>query len=371
MRKGYVDMLNRIVLTLVAILLIQSSAHAEAVKQDDLIQTRLLEGQELLFKRDYDGALRIFRGLKDEYPDSPAGCFGEMAVFEVRMLEREDFHLAGELQGAAKDCKRRVDKIMQRYDPTPWNLFISGSLLGLEGFFKARRGEWWDAYVLGNQSRQLFRHVKQIDPNYIDADFGLGMYLYWRSVFIKDLWFLKIFPDRRAEGIAIVESVAENGRFAKGLAKVNLAIAYYEERRYGDAGRILDEYVKRYPNNVILRRIYGKVLVAMKKYDSAIEQFRAILAEDKSFNKSHYFIGAALVLKGDPKGYPGAESELRLFLKAEKGRYWPASGHYWMGRLEEARGNRKLALAEYETAHKLDPKIGDALKRARGLGGGL
>lgn len=356
---------------LVAAVLVQSGANAEVPSQDDIVQTRLLEGQGLLFKRDYAGALKAFREMKAEYPDSPAGCFGEMAVFEVQMLEREDFHLAGELQESAKDCKGRVKKIMQRYDPTPWDLFISGSLLGLEGFFKARRGEWWDAYVLGNQSRQLFRHVKRIDPDYIDADFGLGMYLYWRSVFIKDLWFLKMFPDRRAEGIAIVESVAENGRFAKDLAKVNLSIAYYEERRYGDAGKILDEYVKRYPNNVILRRVLGKVLVAMKKYDSAIEQFRAILAEDKSFNKSHYFIGAALILKGDPKGYPEAEAELREFLRNEHGKYWPASGHYWMGRLEEARGNKKLALAEYETAHKLDPKIGDALKRARGLGGGL
>lgn len=356
---------------LVATFIVQSSAYAGVPGQDDIVQARLIEGQGLLFKRDYDGALKIFRELKVEYPDSPAGCFGEMAVFEVRMLEREDFHLANELQGSAKDCKGRVKKIMQRYDPTPWDLFISGSLLGLEGFFKARRGEWWDAYVLGNQSRQLFRHVKQIDPNYIDADFGLGMYLYWRSVFIKDLWFLKMFPDRREEGIAIVESVAENGRFAKDLARVNLAIAYYEERRYDDAGRILDEYVKRYPNNVILRRVYGKVQVAMKKYDSAIEQFRAILAEDESFTKSHYFIGAALVLKGDPTGYPEAEAELRLFMKAEKGRYWPASGHYWLGRLEEARGNKKAALSEYEQAYKLDPKIGDALKRASGLGGGL
>jgi len=357
--------------TVLSILLISTQATAGVIDSDAMVKSRLLEGQGLLFARKYDEALKIFHELKRDYPRSPSGCFGEMAVYEIQMIEREDRHLQGKFDAAAKEGLRRVDGILQLYAPSPWDLFISGALLGLDGFFKARMDKWWAAYVLGNKSRQLFHHVKEIDPGYVDADFGLGMYLYWRSVFTKDLWFLRFFPDKREEGIAIVENVARNGHFAKELAKANLAIAYFEEKRYGDALKVLDEFVNRYPDNVILRRLLGKTLVAEKRYDAAVEQFRAILAVDSTFKKPHYFIGATLILKGDPKQFPEAEKELRYFLKAQGGKYWPASAHYWLGRLEEKKGNKKAALREYKLAHKLNPKIKDALKRARGMGSGL
>ena len=355
----------------IVLLLSCSSAFGSNAEDEKIIKSRLLEGQEHVFARNYDAAMKIFLEVKKDFPESPGGCFGEMAVYEVRMLEREDFHLQNQFLKAAKEGRKRVNKILQKYDPSAWELFISGALLGLDGFFKARKDQWWDAYVDGGKSRQLFRHVKKIDPAYIDADFGLGMYLYWRSVFTRDLWFLRFFPDKRKEGIAIVKRVAEKGHFSKELAKANLAIAYFEEKEYKKARPILDHFVKRYPNNVILRRLLGKVFAATKQYDAALEQFRAIRAIDPTFKKPYYFIGAILVLKKNPERYPEAEEKLRHFLKIQGGKYWPASAHYWLGRLEEQRGNKEAARREYEAAIKLYPKIRDAMKRVRGMGGAV
>jgi tetratricopeptide (TPR) repeat protein len=338
---------------------------------DEYLEKRLLEGQDFIFARRYDDALKVFEELKEKYPNSPAGSFGEMAMYEVRMLENEDFHLEKPFKEASKEGLARVSRMLQSYNPSAWDLFMCGALYGLDGFFKARKGDWWGAYVQGNRSKQLFKHVKGIDPKFADADFGLGMYMYWRSVFIKDLWFLSFFPDKRAEGIAIVEGVARDGKFAKEMARVNLGIIYFEEKRYDEAMKVFEEYVKKYPNNVVLRRLLGKSFVAKKKYKEAIEQFRASLAVDPELKKPYYFIGAALVLTGNPKSYPEAEEALRHFLKIEKGRYWQASAHYWLGRLCEAKGENTQAIAEYGEAHKLDPKIEDAVKRVRGMGGGM
>ncbi len=337
----------------------------------DVMIPKMLAGQEKLFERDYDGALKIFREVEVEYPDSPGGYFGEMTVFEMKMLEREDFSYQTEFLKAAVEGKSRVSKVMQMYKPDKWDLFLCGALLGMEGLFKARNRAWWDAYVLGTESRQIFKHVKELDPSFVDADFGLGMYIYWRSVFARDLWFLKMIPDRRAEGIAIIENVAKKGTLTKKLAESNLAIAYLEEKRFQDAYNILKRYVEAYPRNVLLRRIIGKTLVSLKRYDEAVEQFRQMLAVDPTFKKPHYFIGAVLVMKGDPANYAQAENELREFLKAKEPPYWQASAHYWLGRLEEKRGKKDAGKKEYETAYKLDPKIGDALKRARALGSGM
>ncbi len=347
-----------------------ASAPALTPAEKDLVD-RALRGQKEIFARNYPGADVIFESLSNDYPTSPAGPFGKMAVLEMKMLEQEDFHLEKGFLAEVREGTRRVDVIMQKYEPTTWDLFLSGALMGLDGFFKARKGQWWDAYTQGGKSRQLFKHVKELDPSFADADFGLGMYIYWRSVFSRDLWFLRMFPDKRAEGISIVEGVARDGHFAKDLAKVNLAIMYFEERRFKDASRILSEYLEQYPNNVILRKLYGKVLISLKSYDDAVGQFRKILTILPEGKGAHYFIGVALVLKGDPESLSEAENELTRFLKMSVGNYWPAHAHYWLGRLNLVRGQKEAADREFAEAVKLYPEIESAVKKVRGLGGGV
>jgi len=359
---------------LVCLLAASPSSASEGPEYEDRekeVIDRSLKGQEAIFARDYEGALKVFEALEKDFPGSPAGSFGKMAVYEIRMLEKEDFHLQKKFLEETKKGLELVGRILQRYNPSKWDLFLSGSILGLDGFFKARHSQWWDAYTQGGESRQLFRRIKKMDPQFIDADFGLGMYLYWRSVFSRDLWFLKMFPDRREEGIAIVKNVAENGRFARELARVNLAIMYFEEKRFDEAGVILRDYIARYPNNVIIRRLYGKVLISQKRYDEAVAQFDKILEIDPSLRKSRYFIGASLVLKREPADYARAERELREFIKAQGGRYWPAFAHYWLGRLEAQRGDKKAAEKEYQQALALYPKIEGAVRKVRGMGGGV
>lgn len=338
--------------------------------EDDVI-TRSLEGQEMIFARRYDDATRIFEDLKRAHPASPAGYFGMMAVYEIRMLEREDFHLEKEFRAEAKGGLAKAHAVMAMHRPKEWDLFLSGALIGLDGFFKARKGEWWGAYVAGSKSRQIFRHVKELDTAFVDADFGLGMYIFWRSVFAKELWFLRMFPDRRAEGVGIVEGVAKNGNFAKDIAKANLGIMYFEQKRYKDAEGVFGEYISRYPDNVLLRSLLGKVNFAQRRFDDGIAQFREILKIDPTLLKPHYFIGAALILKGDKTKFAEAENELRFFLSKEGGKYWPGHAHYWLGRLAELKGDKDAARREYRAALKLHPKIRDVAQRVRSLGGGV
>lgn len=335
------------------------------------LESKVLQGQEMIFARRYDDAKKMFETLKRDYPNSPAASFGLMALYEMQMLEREDFHLENEFLAEAKAGNEKVAKILAMQRPDKWDLFLSGSLLGIEGFFRARKGDWWAAYTSGTKSRQIFKHVKAIDPLFADADFGLGMYIYWRSVFASDLWFLKMLPDRRAEGMAIVERVAREGSLAKELARVNLGVMYFEEKRFREAEKIFEEYVSRFPGNVILRNFLGRVELASEKFDLGIAQFREILKIDPALLKPHYFIGAALVLKNDPTKFSEAESELKEFLSKQGGKYWPSYAHYWLGRLAEARGDKDMAAKEYGEALKLNSKIQDAARRARSMGGGI
>lgn len=340
------------------------------VREDRLIALAL-KGQEMIFERRYDDAMAFFKRVEKMYSHSPIGIFGQMAIYEMRMLEREDFHLQNEFLSAADQGDKVVSHVMQRYHPPLEDLFFSGALIGLDAFFKARKGNWWNAYTRGTLSRQIFKRILKKDRKFIDAKLGLGMYIYWRSVFTKELRFLPFFSDQRKEGIAIVEEVASKGRMSKDLAKVNLGLIYFEEKRYAGAARIFDEYCRRYPQNVVLRILYGKVLLASKKYDHSIEEFNKALKIDSSLYKPKYFIGMAIALEGDKEKFPEGKKLLREFLNKAHQRLWRSYAFYWLGMIHEKQGGKKEAKSYYEQAITLNKGLQKAKIRIRGLGGGI
>jgi hypothetical protein len=364
-------MKRRLIIIILCAVILPLSAHAgfSPEVQADL-EKRGMDGQQMIFARDYPKATEIFGKLIEEYPDHPIGYFGKMAVLEMKMLEHDDFHLGKELEETAKLGQKAMLRTLNR-KPTDWDLLVCGSLLGLEGFYWARQAKWWDAYSLGVKSRQTFKRIKKRNPEFYDADFGLGMYLYWRSVFTKTISFLSIFPDRRAEGIAIVQQVVEKGKFARDLAEVNLGMMWMEERKYEESHRIFGKYAERYPNNVLLHMYDGRSLIGARRYDEAVGQFRHMLKLAPELKKGHYFIGMARVLQSNPKYYAEAESELEVYLKDAPGGEWKGATYYWLGRLEERRGNKAKAKAYYEDALKENPNLKNLKLRIRGIGSGL
>lgn len=334
------------------------------------LEKRGAEGQRMIFARDYSTATKIFEKLIQEYPDHPIGYFGKLAVLEMRMLEHSDFHLGTELEAVAKQGRKAMVRTRNR-KPTDWDLLVCGSLLGLESFYWARQKKWWDAYTLGVKSRQTFKRIKKRNPEFYDADFGLGMYLYWRSVFTKSVSFLRLFPDRRAEGIAIIQQVVEKGKFAKDLAEVNLGMMWMEERKYDKSHAIFGAYAERYSNNALLQIYDGRSLIGAKRYDEGVAAFERLLKVAPELKKGHYFIGMSRVLQKNPKHYGEAERELKTYLKVAPGGEWKGATYYWLARLEGLRGNKVRANEYYELALKQNPALKRMKFRIRGIGSGL
>lgn len=331
----------------------------------------LVQGEGLVFSRKYDEAHDLFKRMKVEFPASPAGCFGEMALLEIKMLEREDFSLERQFNEALKEGMDRVEEVLSKQDANPWELFISGSLIGLDGFFKARHGKWWAAYVAGNRSRNLFERVQKIDPDFVDVNFGLGMHTYWRSAYIHELPFLRMFSDKRDEGIAAIERVARDGSVSRDIAQANLIIIYIDEKRFKECLPVLDSFLARYPDSVLLHHYRGKVLSALGFYDDAIDEFNRELKIDATLKKPIYFINAALVKKGDLSRLEEAKAGLNKFIGHESSRYWPAAAHFYLGRIAELRGDAQMARSEFKVARDLNPNVDKSISRVRGMGAGL
>lgn len=363
-----------LILALLCVLFIsgkQTHAASEQESTQEKIAAQLIVGERLLFARDYDAASTHFQALLRDYPKSPAGYFGLMALNEVKMLEKDDFAYLDEFMHYAKLGDKAISQLMQNYKQHNWELMFSGALIGLEGFLEARRRDWIGAYTLGTKSRQIFARIQKKDPTFADADFGMGMYLYWRSVFAKDLWFVPFVPDKRAEGIALIERVAKEGVVAKDLARIVLSIVHLEEGRYKKGEDFILPFVQSYPDNILFRNIYGKILISAKQYEKAFSQFEHILHVEPKARKALYFSGVSLVLLGNPSQYEKAHNLLERFLLSRPGDEWASYAYYWKGRLAEREKKNEEAKLFYDQAINVNSKLKGAQFRLRALGSGL
>jgi len=343
---------------------------------DDQLVNKLLKGEEFSFMRKYDEALALFKKIEKDYPNSPAGYFGELMIWEVKMLEREDMSADKEFLDVIERSRKVVDDVMQRYQITALDLFLCSGVIGMEGMHSARKQSWWHAYTRGTLSRQLLNRLKKEYPDFIDADLGLGLYLYWRSVFSSTIPVLSMFfKDKREEGIALVEKVASNGKLAKKLARVNLGIINMEEKKYQKAVPIFSSFIDQYPQNAIIRNFRGRAYLLDKKYEEAINDFEKILQIDESLVKAHYFIGLShFFIAKDPKKSEHdkiAKVEFNKLLEKEQHYLWRSYSYYWLGQIAEREDDKKAAISYYEKAYALNKGLKNAKFRLHALGGGI
>lgn len=265
------------------IILVSSTVRADVISDT-------LEGQEYIFKRDYAAALEKFIDIQKKYPASASGYFGELAIWQVMMFENLDFRFKAEYEDAQKRFDDAVFELMKG-NPSSWELFMAGSGYGMRGFFYAREGKWFRALGSATRAIQLLKRAKFKEKDFVDADLGIGMYDYWRSVLTRGLHFLPFFGDRRQQGIAMVKNVIDNGKYAVKLAEANMAFIYARERKFDRSREILDRYLRDYPNNIILRQLSGDIYIDDRKYDKAAAEYKKILEIDPLMTKSLYRLG--------------------------------------------------------------------------------
>ena len=298
-------------------ILFSSFAHADIISDT-------MQGQELLFQRNYPAAIELFQKIEQEYPASPAGAFGQMASYQLMMFENLDFRFRTKYETS----ERRFEKVVLQMlsgKPKSFDLFVAGAGYGMRGFYYIRDGRWVRAVGSAVRAVQLLKRAAFVDKEFLDARLGIGMYNYWRSALTKGLYFLPFFSDHRAEGIEDIKQVVDNGRFANKLAKANLAFIYSEEHRHLDAQKALEPFLQEYPNNIILRQLSGRLYMWLRQYDKSLQEFEKILKIDPSMTKTYFYMGVVMMRK------PGfnvlAKKYFEDFLATNPEKEWAEAAH--------------------------------------------
>lgn len=335
----------------------------------DLI-ARSVEGEKLLMSRDYGAAQALFQKLSEDYPESPAGAFGIMAMWQTRMFENRDFRFVSQYDAAEKKMEALCAARLAYDRPSDWDLFVCASGYGMKGFFDGRREKWLQGLGGAIKSIRAYRRLLWLNPNFVDAEMGVGMYEFWRSVVTQRFRWLPFFSDQRSSGMAKVQKAADEGQYIRDLAKANLAYMQMEMKQYDAALAGLNDLIRRYPKNVLMRQAKGEVLWWQKKYQDCYDISAQMLSEDPQMTRNLYWMAASSVmpyLKAGENGAPRpdakipddvaahARAQLEQYLRSSPINVWAAASHYWLAVIAEWQGDKTTAVAEYNQALKLDP----------------
>lgn len=325
------------------ILILIAPSHVQGGSESDLI-ARSVEGERLLMSRDYNGGQALFQKLSEDYPESPAGPFGLMAMWQTRMFENRDFRFISHYHAAEKKMEALCDARLQYDRPSDWDLFVCASGFGMKGFFDARRDKWMQGLGGAIRSIRTFKRLLWLYPSFIDAEMGVGMYEFWRSVVTQRFKWLPFFSDQRVAGMARVEKVVNGGKFVPDLARANFAYMQIEMKQYDAALQTLAPLIVKYPRNVLMRQARGEVFWWQKKYQDCYDIYAQILKEDPQMTRSLYWMAVSHVM---PYLQPGvklpsvvatrAKDQLRQYLLSNPVKSWASGAHYWLAVIEKWR----------------------------------
>lgn len=245
-------------------------------------------GLEALYNIDYDKAEREFKEIVKFMPNHPGGYqllaarLWIKTLYESRRLQSslynsEGFYTNGddkvdpkivtEFRNLTRQSKQLAEAKLKQ---EPQNVEALDFLANTEGlkasFEEAVERRHFAALRDGNDAVEHHREVLKLDPKYIDAQITIGLYEYVVGslpLAIKIVAGATGYRGSKKRGLAMLEQVAKEGRWAQDDAKSVLIVLYTREKRYEDVLKLARELSAKYPRNYLLRLEAADALVAI------------------------------------------------------------------------------------------------------------
>ena len=365
-------------------------------------------GLEALYNIDYDKAQRDFKEIVRLYPNHPGGYQLLAArvwiktLYESRRLQSslyssESFYTNGddkvdpkivtEFRNLSREAKRLADAKLKQ---DPKNVEALDFLANTEGlkasFEEAVERRHFAALRDGNDAVDHHREVLKLDPKYVDAQITIGLYEYVVGSLplpVKIIAGATGYRGSKKRGLAMLQQVAREGRWAQDDAKTVLVLLYTREKRFEDVLKLTRELSAKYPRNYLLRLETADALVSLagvkrKQKDVAgavqaeKEAFATLdeLLRDRNARDSaaraldliHFKYGEVLLMAGYNDRAAKEFLAATKVDRAEAGLITMA--HLYAGRSYDVAGKREEALAQYKEV-LARPNVYDAHEEAK------
>jgi len=268
---------------LIAVFILASGAAVSGQSPSNVDKLRA-EGYDALFNLDYDNARRAFEKMIALEPDNPAGAESFAVSLWLEQLNKtweakstlytEESNTQNKTKvdpkqvAEFKKWTRRAKQLAEarlRKDPRDVDaLYFLGAAEGLEAAYAAGvERKYMAALRSGSDAVDHHRKVLALSPQYIDAQLTIGLQDYViGSLPLPVKMVAGTFGVRgsRKRGLKELEQVANEGHWARDVARVLLADLYKREKRWDDAIATTRDLFARYPRNYLFKRQFDDVL---------------------------------------------------------------------------------------------------------------
>lgn len=350
-------------------------------------------GLDALYNIDYDKAERDFKEIVKLMPNHPGGYQLLAArvwiktLYESRRLQSslynsDSFYTNGDdkvdpkIVTEFRNLTRQSRQLAEaKLKEDPKNIEALDFLANTEGlkasFEEAVERRHFAALRDGNDAVDHHREVLKLDPKYIDAQITIGLYEYVVGSLplgIKIIAGATGYRGSKKRGLAMLEQVAKEGRWAQDDAKSVLILLYTREKRYEDVLKLTRELSAKYPRNYLLRLETADALVALagqkrkaKDLVGAVQSEKEAFAvfdellRDRNVRDSaaraldliHFKYGEVLLMAGYNDR---AAKEFLTATRVEHAQEGLVTMAYlYAARAYDAGGKRDEALAQYKT----------------------
>lgn len=365
-------------------------------------------GVEALYNLDYEGARKQFKEIARLYPNHPAGqqflaaSLWIETLYETRRLQaslyntrsfysktedKVDPRTVDQFRSWTREAKRLAETRHKQYPKDVEALYYLGSIQGLKASFEeAVERRHFAALRDGSDAVDHHRDVIKLDPKFYDAEITIGLYDYVVGSLplpAKVIAGVTGIRGSRKRGLATLERVAKEGRWARDDAKSLLLVLYTREKRFADAAAIAQELGTKYPRNYLFRLEAADALVseaakqreanhaaatsaaeteALATYESLLRDRSVRDTAARSLDLIHFKYGEALLTAGQLERAASEFLNAAEVKGAEPG--LATMAHLYAAHALDLAGKRNDALAQYRVVLSR-PDVYDAHEEAQ------
>ncbi len=397
-------------LTLLASALGLSQSNSAWLSDTDRVRLESLRtsGFDALFNLDYENARKNFRELAESMPNYPAGpqflaaSLWIETLYETRRLQsslydsdsfysqnedKVDPKIVEQFRSLTRQARQLSEARLKQSPHDPEALYFLGATQGLKATFEeAVERRHFAALKDGSDAVDRHREVIKLDPAYHDAEITIGLYDYTVGslpLAYKILAGVAGFHGSKKRGLAAIERVTREGRWARDDAKTLLIVLYTREKRFSESAALARELGAKYPRNYLYRLEAADALVSQAALEreanhatattatenEAFATFEGLLRDKtvrdtaaRAFDLIHFKYGEALSTAGQH------ERAAKEFLAAADMPTAQAGlatmAHLYAARALDLAGKRTDALMQYR-AVLARPNIYDAHEQAQ------
>jgi tetratricopeptide (TPR) repeat protein len=260
------------------------------------VSAGILHAYDHALRREYKEAKSVCAELGRRFPQSPAGPVGEMVLYQVMMLENDDYQYDREFRDAALRSETAAEAFAGTAPKNDWYYTLLGAAWGIEGIYYLRQDEYLEGVLRGLKGLNHMQQAAKRNPENWEAQLGIGLYLYYRSAYSAFIPLPGL--DQRRQGITMVAEAGRRRPYLHEVSWIALYYIYLNENDYDRARSYMDALIVERPDFPIFYLLAGRAMLAKPDYRAAAAYFESIRRLDPGLYISYFRLGECALHSG-------------------------------------------------------------------------